>query len=309
MKLIKPKFWDRRYYSFLSLVLYPFSIIIDIRNFIYSFVKLKRYSQIKTICVGNIYLGGTGKTPLVNFLAKKFKNKYKTVIIKKKYQSHLDEKKLLEKNNKVFFENDREVSLIRAIKNDYELAIFDDGLQDKKILYDLKIVCFSSISLAGNQLRLPAGPLREKLTNLKRYDAVFFVGYKTDKKFIKKIRKINSKISIFSGEYVCVDYKKYKNGSYIVFSGIGNPKGFENTLKKYNIKFKSNLIYPDHYKYSENDISKLKKIAKNKNLKLLTTEKDFYRIPTKLRKNIDYLKINLKINKQKEFNKFIVKYL
>ena len=106
-----------------------------------------------------------------------------------------------------------------------------------------------------------------------------------------------------------MDYKKYKNGSYIVFSGIGNPKGFENTLKKYNIKFKSNLIYPDHYKYSENDISKLKKIAKNKNLKLLTTEKDFYRIPTKLRKNIDYLKINLKINKQKEFNKFIIKYL
>ena len=68
-------------------------------------------------------------------------------------------------------------------------------------------------------------------------------------------------------------------------------------------------MYPDHYNYSELDIRKIKKIAKDNNLKILTTEKDFYRIPTKQRKNINYLKVNLKINKQKEFENFLIKNL
>ena len=93
MKLIKPKFWDKNYLTFQALLLYPLTFIIDLRNLITFFEKPKKYTQIKTICIGNIYLGGTGKTPLVSFLAKKLKNKFKTIIIKKKYQSHLDEKK------------------------------------------------------------------------------------------------------------------------------------------------------------------------------------------------------------------------
>ena len=64
------------------------------------------------------------------------------------------------------------------------MAIFDDGLQDKKIKYDLKIVCFNAVSFAGNQLRLP-GPLREKLTNLEKYDAVFITGTCENKIFKK----------------------------------------------------------------------------------------------------------------------------
>ena len=90
------------------------------------------------------------------------------------------------------------------------MAIFDDGLQDKTIDYDLKIVCFNSITLAGNQLRLPAGPLREKLNNLRKYDAVFITGNRCEKEFLKKIKKINPKISIFNGEYVCSNFLKYK---------------------------------------------------------------------------------------------------
>ena len=309
MRLIKPKFWDLNYLTYQSILLYPFTFIIDIKDLITFYVKPKNYNKIKTICVGNIYLGGTGKTPLVDFLAKNLKRKFKTAIIKKKYQSHLDEKRLLEKSNKVFFNKDRRVSLTKAIKEKFQLVIFDDGLQDKKIEYNLKIVCFNSISLAGNQLRIPAGPLREKLNNLKKYDAIFIIGKVMDKKFLNQIKKINPKISIFNGEYICSNLYKYKKNSYLIFSGIGNPLAFKNTLLKYNIKFTSSLVYPDHYDYSEMDIRKIKKIAKDNNLKILTTEKDFYRIPTKQRKNIDYLKVNLKINKQKEFKKFLIKNL
>ena len=309
MKLIKPKFWDENYLTFQSLFLYPLTFLIDLKNLSAFFTKPKKFTQIKTVCIGNIYLGGTGKTPLVSFLAKKLRNKFKTIIIKKKYQSHLDEKKLLERNNKVLFDKNRTSSLSKAIKKKFELAIFDDGLQDNKIEYDLKIVCFNSISLAGNELRLPSGPLRERLNNLRKYDAVFISGKPVNKIFLKKIKKINPKIEIFNGEYVPTNYKKFKKKSYLTFSGIGNPLGFVQTLNKYGIKSVSNLIYPDHYEYSETEINKIKKLASEKKLKILTTEKDFYRIPNKLRKNISFLKIEIKINNLKKFNGFLFKYL
>ena len=309
MNLLKPKFWDKKHLTFHSIILYPFTYILDLRNLITFFIKPKKYSNIKTICVGNIYLGGTGKTPLTDAIAKIFKNKFKTVIIKKGYPSHSDEIKLLKKNNEVFFNKDREKSLQDALAKKFELAIFDDGLQDKKLKYNLKLVCFSSLSLAGNQMRLPAGPLRERLDNLKKYDAVFINGTNINKKFLKKIKIINPNISIFNGEYISSNYNKFKKNNYLAFSGIGNPNSFKNTLKKYCIKNKYNLVYPDHFNYSEIDIRKIKEIAKAKKLKILTTEKDFYRIPSKVRKNINFIKINLKVKQLKKFKLFVSKYL
>ena len=163
MKIKRPIYLDT--VNLISIILLPLTF------FTYLFNNLKKLSprlkfKVKTICVGNIYLGGTGKTPLVDFLARIMKKKFRSAIIKKKYQSHLDEKLLLEKNNKVFFKKDRKSSLLDAVRKKFELAIFDDGLQDNKIEYDLKIVCFNSLTLAGNELRLPAGPLREKLNSL-----------------------------------------------------------------------------------------------------------------------------------------------
>ena len=184
MNLLKPKFWDKQHLTIQSIVLYPFTYILDLRKLIKIFIKPKKYHKIKTICVGNIYLGGTGKTPLVDFIAKILKKKFKTAIIKKGNQSHSDEMELLKKNNKVFFEKDREKSLKEAISKKYELAIFDDGLQDFKLKYDLRIVCFSSLLLAGNQLRIPSGPLREKLNNLRKFDAAL---YPIIRKIVNKI--------------------------------------------------------------------------------------------------------------------------
>ena len=309
MKLTKPRFWDKNFLTFQSILLYPFTFILDFRNLFYFFCKPKKYVEIKTICVGNIYLGGTGKTPLTNLIASKLKKKFKTAIIKKGYSDHIDEKKLLEKNNKVFFETNRKISLLKAIRDKFELAIFDDGLQDKKIDYDIKIVCFNSLSLAGNQLRLPSGPLRERLASLRKYDAVVIIGRNKDFKFVKKIKSINESIPIFYGEYVSTNFKRFKKKKNIVFSGIGSPQSFTNTLRQYGINIKSNIIFPDHYQYTKKDLENIKKIAKNKNLKILTTEKDFCRIPKDLRKNINYLKINLKIKRFKEFSNFIKRSL
>jgi len=110
MKLHKPKFWDNRgNISIFSILLLPISLITIIKNYYEDSKMKKNYYDFRTICVGNIYIGGTGKTPLVNNLASHFKRKFKTVIVKKNYTSHLDEKKLLESKHKVIFEKTRAV--------------------------------------------------------------------------------------------------------------------------------------------------------------------------------------------------------
>ena len=308
MKIYKPKFWDKRgRISLFSILLLPLSIIAIIKNY-YENEKIKKnFYNLKTICVGNIYIGGTGKTPLVYNLANHFKKRFKTFIIKKNYPSHLDEKKFLETKHKVIFEKTRELSIAIAEKEKAEILIFDDGLQEKKINYDLKIVCFNSSKLDGNGFIIPAGPLRERLNSIKGYDVVLINGdHNTESKnFINKIKKINQDIKIFTGKYVPKDYSKLKRKKFIIFSGIGNPHTFSDTLKSLKIKFIRYEKFPDHYDYKESDLHKLKNLAKKNNCELLTTEKDYLRMKKTLRKNINFLKVELSVDQEKQFYKYL----
>ena len=308
MKFYKPKFWDNRgHISLFSILLLPLSIIAIIKNY-YENEKIKKnFYDLKTICVGNIYIGGTGKTPLVDNLASYFKKKFKTYIVKKNYRSHLDEKKLLETKHKVISEKSRELSIAKAEKEKAEMLIFDDGLQEKKINYDLKIVCFNSSKLDGNGFIIPAGPLRESLNSIKGYDVVLINGdhKKESKNFINKVKKINPDIKIFTGKYVPKDYSKLKKKKFIIFSGIGNPHTFSDTLKSLKIKFNRYEKYPDHYDYKDSDLDKLKNLAKKNNCKLLTTEKDYFRIKKTFRKDISFLKVELLVDQEKQFYKYL----
>ena len=308
MKFYKPKFWDKiGYFNLISFLLLPISLIVIIKNY-YENSKLKKnYYDFRMICVGNIYIGGTGKTPLVNNLASHFKKRFRTFIVKKNYASQIDEKKLLESKHKVIFEKTREQSLLKAEQEKAEIVIFDDGLQEKTINYDLKIVCFNSVKLDGNGLVIPAGPLRERLNNLKYYDIVLINGNtnKETKNFIDKIKNINPNIKIFRGKYVPKDFSKLKRKKFLIFSGIGNPHTFSDTLKNMKIKFYGYEKFPDHYNYDESDLQKLKKLAKDKSCELLTTEKDYFRIKKSFRKNINFLKVELLIDKEKQFYKYL----
>ncbi len=308
MKFSKPKFWDKRgRISLFSILLLPLSLIAIIKNHYENSKIKKNLYDLKTICVGNIYIGGTGKTPLVNNLAFHFKKKFKTFIIKKNYPSHLDEKKLLETKHKVIFEKTREISITKAENEKAEMLIFDDGLQEKKINYDLKIVCFNSLKLDGNGLVIPAGPLRERLNSIKNYDIVLINGNlnKDSKIFINKVKKINPSIKIFTGKYVPKNHSKFKKKKFIIFSGIGNPHTFSDTLKSLKIKFYGYEKFPDHYNYKESDLQRLQSIAKLKNCELLTTEKDYFRIKKSFRKNINFLKVELSVDQEKQFYKYL----
>ena len=308
MKFSKPKFWDKRgRISLFSILLLPFSLVAIIKNYYENNKIKKNFYDLKTICVGNIYIGGTGKTPLVINLASHFKKRFRTYIIKKNYISHIDEKKLLESKHKVIFEKTRELSIAKAENDRAEMLIFDDGLQEKKINYDLKIVCFNSLKLDGNGLVIPAGPLRERLNSIKNYDVVLINGdlNKETKNFINKVKMINPNIKIFTGKYVPKNHSKFKKKKFIIFSGIGNPHTFSDTLKSLKIKFYGYEKFPDHYDYKEVDLQRLKSLAKLKNCELLTTEKDYFRIKKSFRKNINFLKIELLVDQEKQFYKYL----
>ena len=198
MKFVKPLFWKSK--NIISTLLYPPSLIVLIINVLKEF-NSKKYFLIKTICVGNTYLGGTGKTSLAIEIQNLLKKKFKTVFIKKNYPDQLDEINLLKAKGEVIFKNSREESLHLASKKKFELAILDDGLQQKNIDYSVKIICFNADEGFGNEYLLPAGPLRESINQIKNYDIAFINGEKKNKDLNLKLKSINKNLQIFEGKY------------------------------------------------------------------------------------------------------------
>jgi len=309
MKLKKPKFWDHKKPSFFSYLLLPFSIILGLITKIKSKPKFSN-SKIKTICVGNIYIGGTGKTSLAIKIKEILdKNNIKACFIKKFYPNQTDEQKLLSKNGVLFSNLKRITALNEAIAEGFEVAIFDDGLQDSSIKYDLEIVCFNNLNWIGNGLTLPSGPLRENINNLKSYENVFLNGNEESLIAIKEqIKKINPNINIYSGKYTPLNIGEFdKDQNYLVFSGIGNHKTFVEMLKNNKLKIVSDLEYPDHYQYSKKDFDEIIINAKKFNAHIITTEKDYLRLENFDRNEILYIKSSLDISDEKSLTNKLLK--
>jgi|TARA_B110000027_G_C16114731_1_gene299560 tetraacyldisaccharide 4'-kinase len=307
MKLKKPKFWDYKKPNFFSYLLLPLTFPIIINNFFLNLKKNDKNSEkIKKICIGNIYIGGTSKTPLTIKIFEILSNLgIKVATIKKFYPKHFDEQKLLSKRTKLYTSERRNMALSKAIHDNVQVAIFDDGLQDHSINYDLKFVCFNNKKGIGNGFLIPAGPLREKIESIFKYDAVFINGNENDNSDLKTlIRKYKNDIQIFETCYKPMNINQFDiNEKYIIFSGIGNPDIFKETLIKNNLKIVKEIIFPDHYNYTKTDINNIKLQAKKLNAKILTTEKDHIKIDLDLSKDIKFLKINIEIkNEEKLIN-------
>ena len=306
MKFKKPYFWDDKKINLISILLLPLTLILFLKNLL-TFKNNQKLKKIKTICVGNIYVGGTGKTPFSIELNNILKNlNFKTAIIKKFYKDQIDEQKLIGHKSKLYCENKRIDSIKKAIKDKNEIAIFDDGLQEKNLNYDISFVCFNIQNWIGNGFLLPAGPLRENLKSLINYSAIVLTGNgESTKKIRKKIKKYSPKIKIFETIYNPINIKKFKNNTgYLIFSGIGNPKTFERTLTLNKIKILKSIVFPDHYQYTDDDIRKIRQTAKDLKTKILTTEKDFMRIK-KNKQGIKFVKINLFIKDKKNLISFL----
>ena len=305
MKLKKPKFWDYKKPNLTSILLYPISKIFEFISCI-KIKKRKEFKNIKCICIGNIYLGGTGKTSLsIEFKKILDKEKIKSCFIKKDYPDQIDEQVLLSKFGKTFIHKNRVKALEKAITEKYEIAIFDDGLQDKSIKYDLSFVCFNKVNLTGNGQVLPAGPLRENLNSLNNYKNIFLNGINENiENFKADLLKKFSDLKFYESNYKLLNLAELKkNNKFIVFSGIGNHNTFVNMLIENKLNIIQDIEFPDHYKYSIKDIKKLYDIAKKNNSKILTTEKDYLRLSDEYKKNIQFTQINLEIKEIDEIKK------
>ena len=336
-------------------LLTPFSWLYrlagGIRLFLYrSGVFRQKRLPAKVISVGNVTVGGTGKTPLVIYLAERLKENSKNVAIltrgykrKKKEMVDLlpraqerinwedvgDEPYLMMQNLSdvpIIVSKHRVISGLHAIeKYRAEFLILDDGFQHLKLHRDIDIVVIDSTNPFGNGKLLPAGRLRESLYSLKRAD--LFVLTKTDQasdldELVHTLQKYNPQAPLVESIYrirsidqqpdgVSVNLKEVEHKRALVFSGIGNPLSFENSLNQLKIQILKHHRFPDHFAYQQKDILFL--IEEAKSLKadfIITTEKDSVRIPlinqsevlpqTELGIPFYVLKIDLKITKGEE---------
>ena len=309
MSFFKPKFWDKNQISFFPVLLFPISLLIKVLSFFKrSFTKTHQCS-IPIICVGNIYLGGTGKTPLCIEIFSILKNlNMNPVFIRKKYDSFQDEADLQKQVGPVYQNKKRTDAVKEALQNKANVAILDDGFQDFSINKNLSIVCFNEKKWIGNGLVIPSGPLRESLSALKRASCVVINGKKnTD--IENKIFNENKEAKIFYTQYKPQNINEFKNKKVIVFAGIGNPENFFNLLKDNKIHVVEEIKFSDHHEYSEKEVENLFNKAKKNNAVLLTTEKDYFRIGEDYKKNINYLKIEVKIENRDQFIEEIKKII
>ena len=229
----------------------------------------------------------------------------KPVIVRKYYKDHQDEFRMIAKNTNLIFKKKRIDSINQAIVEGYDLVLMDDGFQDYSIRKNLNILCFNENQLVGNGLVIPSGPLREDLSAVKNAQIVIINGVK-NASFEEKILKLNNKISFFYCHYEPLNLEKFKNKNFIAVSGIGNPNNFFQLLLDNDIKLKKKLIYPDHYKFTKNEILKIIEKGKKNNCEVIMTEKDYLRIKDYNMDNINFLKIKTNIKKKEKLIKEIL---
>ena len=202
----------------------------------------------------------------------------------------------------------RFLAIEEAKKNKINVAILDDGFQDFSIKKNLSIVCFNEKQWLGNGLMIPAGPLREDLSSLDRADFVFINGSKNSS-IEEKILKENKKIKFFYTNIKAQNINDFKNKNVIAFAGIGSPGKFFNTLKDHKINVLKEIKFPDHHKYSHEELENLVLEKRKNNAVLITTEKDYFRIKENIKENISYLKIKVEIQNQDSFIQEIKKII
>lgn len=299
-KIFNLNFWEKKNHP-ISLILLPFTLVY---NFLTILNKTKSLFapnlKIRVICVGNLYVGGTGKTPLVKKIYHSLKKEINCCIIKKKRIDHMDEINLLKQDSKIITPNNRLSGLIDAEKQGFTMAIIDDGMQDYRFKKDISILCIKSKKKFGNEKVLPSGPLRENLNNIRNYKIAVINGEKD--KYIENILiKHNPEIKIFYSNYIIKNLSNLQGIKFLAFSGIADNNSFFDILRKNNINIIETVGFKDHHNFTENDLAKLIKISKEKNISLITTDKNYSNIDPKYKNQIYYTSLDLNINDYEKF--------
>lgn len=337
--------------KFIRFLLFPFSIIYDlitrIRNFGYdNGLIASTFFDIPIINVGNLSVGGTGKTPQVEYLIRLLQDSYKVAILsrgyKRKTRGYLvvdDSKTPREVGDEPYqyFSKFPKISVavcenrvvgIRHILKQFrpDVILLDDAYQHRKIRPSFSLLLTKYDDLFINDFLLPAGNLRESKNGAKRADAI--VVTKCEERMTSsKMNLISSKLSTFkkpvfftkieyqpklTGSY-CIDVRELKHYEVLLITGIAAPSSLLHFLKQNQITFR-HMEFPDHYNFSSKDIEMINrsfsKIKSDKKL-ILTTEKDYVRLQDKI-EDLSFISIQSSFfsdNDKQSFDSMILRHL
>ncbi len=312
-----PTHWQNK--NLTAVVLYPLGCL-------YAFVtwlrlKLNKPQKVKVpvVCIGNLTAGGSGKTPVALSFARILKNNgRKPFFISRGYGGKLqdvcvdkerhtpqdvgDEPLLLAEEAPVVVNSQRFAGAQKAVEQGADIIIMDDGFQNPALYKDKSFLVIDGAFGMGNLWPIPAGPMREFLRfGLKRANAAILLG--EDKRNI--VSKLGN-LPIFKGEITPLRPICDKPHA-IAFAGIGRPQKFYQSLEECGVSLVKTVDFPDHHFYSENELLKLIKEAKDLNADLFTTSKDMVKIPTELRQYFKVLEIGIKWQDEDKLKQFLLK--
>jgi len=329
--------------KFLRLLLFPFSLlygaITTIRNFLFDINILKSTQfEIPVIVVGNLSVGGTGKTPQTEYLIRLL-SKYKVAVLSRGYKRKSkgfvladayatatilgDEPYQIHKkfpNIQVAVDANRVegITKLLQLENPPQVILLDDAYQHRKVKAGFYILLTAYNDLYYNDFVLPAGNLRECKTGVKRTSCIVVTKCPkniTESKQQEIRNKINQNIPVFfsyiayddvvTNDFKTIPVSEIKEKEKVLIAGIAKPEPFFEYL---NNKYDKILQFADHHNFSNQEIETIKELAKTK--LIITTEKDFVRLQPFAIENLFYLPIKSKlINKQEEFNTLILNYV
>lgn len=314
-----------------------YRLLIFIRNLLYDKgVFPAKKAGCPVVSVGNISVGGTGKTPFVIWLAEQFSSRNRNVGIltrgygrdNKNPQTYIPSDKIndwRDSGDEPFLIHNRLGNVTLAVnanrlrgasaaidKGNCDLLILDDGFQHRKIHRDIDIVLFDDSDNLREKLLIPSGRLREPLSSLRRADVLVYSGEEKDSARLDKFLKngcivcggkktADSLVNIHTGNEI--EFSSLNNTNISAFCGIGNPEGFRSTLKSAEPKNLTFTAFSDHHLYSESDLNKIRKqYLSSKSKFLVTTEKDSFKLPQNfyVELNVYFLRIKYDVTWGKE---------
>lgn len=328
-------------------ILFPFAIlygfITGIRNFLFDKGILKSYSfDVPVIAVGNLSVGGTGKTPQIEYLIRLLSPKYKVATLSRGYKRQSKGFVLADstsnaeilgdepfqffskfKNIQVAVDADRKngIEQLLSLPEKPEVILLDDAFQHRKVKAGFYVLLTSYGDLYSDDFMLPTGNLRECRSGAKRANVVIVTKCPANLS-LEEQNKIKTKLQLDSNQelyFSFIDYddsvysedktlkvSEIKNMDKLLLAGIAKPESFFNHLQSKN---DDKLVFPDHHHFSENDLLEIKNKAQNDII--ITTEKDYVRLKGKLlSKQLFYLPIRSSfISGSKNFDKTIIDYV
>jgi len=312
-----PEFWHNKG-GIISFVLSPFGWIYGAITSMRAAAKPTWAAPIPVICIGNVVMGGAGKTLVSIDLAERLKAKGQNPhIIMRGYGGSMnaptkvdlnlhnandvgDEALLLARTAPTWVGARRADVAKHATEDGASVLIMDDGFQNPSLAKDLSLLVVDAEYGFGNGRVCPAGPLREPIKNAaSRAHAVISLGGSLSENVMN--------LPAFVGYTEPTSNATDIHGERVVaFGGIGRPEKFFNSLKAAGAELTETISFPDHHPFSDAEIKNVLAKAKTQNSIAITTEKDFVRIPAALRTDIMSFPVRLRWEQADAFEGFIL---